>query len=200
MIKIIDNNVYINLKPKDKTYKVIWHFKNYNVILASPFGINIDNYIDREIIVDKTTTSFSDIIKDHYIEISNGFLKSSARYAFYREGINTRYTIDNITELTDNNVIFHYIYDRKTSAKSKIIIPRFLLNGRNRTSYVVVFYVDGKILVKLYNYIFQDFEPVKIYYLDIGKSLDMNDYDRCIKYIEDDGTKSLYTKFYLNNI
>ena len=199
MIKIIDNNIYINLKPKDKVYKTTWHFRNYNVILLSPFGFDIDNYVDHEIVVDKTITSFSHIIKDHYVEISNGFLKNLSEYAFYREGPNIRHGINNITELTDNNIIFHYIYDRKTSAKSKIIIPRFLLNGRNCISYVAVFYIDGKILVKLYNFVFQDFEPIKIHYPHIGKPLDMND-PECMQFMENEQMKSLYTKLYLNNI
>ena len=200
MISFNDNNIYIDLKPKDKTYKVTWHFKDYNIILPSPFGFDINNYAEREINIDRTAILFNRTTNDYYINVGNGFLKSSIEYAFYREGPNIRYIINNVTELTDDNIIFHYIYNRKTSAKSKIIIPRFLLNGKDRMSYVVVYYIDRRILVELYNYVFQDFEPVKIYYPDIGKPLDLNDFNRCTKYMKDDETKFLYTKLYLNNI
>jgi len=202
VIKIIDNNIYINLKQKDKAYKVIWHFRNYNVILPSPFGFDINNYVDHEIVIDTTTTSYSKLIKNHAIKINKAFLEEvDGEYGFYTNAENTIMEISNVVEVADDDVIFHYVYNKNKPISSRIIIPNALLNNR-RYSSVVAYHKQGTIIVTVYNDIYSDARGnymIKISYPHIGKPLDMND-PRCMQFMENDQMKSLYVRLFLNNI
>lgn len=200
MNRVIGNNLYVNLKPDDKVHKVIWHFRNYNVILPSPFGFDINNYVDSEIAINTTASSYRRLIKDRSVRISNGFIKyPSDDYGFYSNNRNVVAEISNIVELNDNDIIFHYIYDRKSSANSKIIIPKLLLNGKGYNS-AVVYYKSGMITVKIYNLSYYDDYLIILHYPDIGKPLDMNDSNRCMQFMANDQSKSLYTRLFLSNI